>query len=754
MAASRPLQAISLFSGCGGDTLGLEAAGFHVIAFSEFNKAATQTHLANFPGSVLLEESKSKSTDITKIPDTVFEPYKGTADIVFAGFPCFIAGTPVLTESGYKPIESVTLDDKLVTHTGKIQSIVNLQRKICSGLLYDIRLKYHPEVISSTEEHPYYVRQRVQTWNNAVRKYEYSFGAPCWKRANEITSSDFFGMVINSESKIPTFSVERKINKTTSETLSLPLDKKEHWYLMGYFVGDGWIQDSAKANGNCAHMIRFAINNKDEEEVVERLQKVLPITDKKCDTGLCKKFGCADLLWHTIFKEFGKYASGKRIPEWVQDAPPELLQEFVNGYVKADGCFLSYGRMRIATVSQDLALGLQRVLLKLGHLFGVNKTVRPKECTIQGRVVSQLDTYAVEGLLEKKRNGCGFIEGSYAWFPSSSITTRSVVDVPVYNFEVDVDNSYVVMNTIVHNCQGFSRAGKKKATDPRNQLFQQFVRVARIVRPRFIIGENVTGLEKMKSGPEADDPLMLDIIREAFRAIGYEFTYKVLEANQFGVPQKRKRILIVGWDTTRVATFDTASFWASVTTFGASRTLPTMREFVTESMEGAHQLPAASVPDGFEQYALPIEADAQPTGEPHPFVVLKSRADAPLLSCSKRDSPIHSEIIDLDAPSKTIICTYDHQPRLLVGLRKPDGTAYARCLLPDELKQIQGFPADFALHGNKKELVVQIGNAVPPALVESVATVLKGLMAAAPVAAGTAAAAAAPKKKAGRPKKV
>ena len=76
MAASRPLQAISLFSGCGGDTLGLEAAGFHVIAFSEFNKAATQTHLANFPGSVLLEESKSKSTDITKIPDTVFEPYR------------------------------------------------------------------------------------------------------------------------------------------------------------------------------------------------------------------------------------------------------------------------------------------------------------------------------------------------------------------------------------------------------------------------------------------------------------------------------------------------------------------------------------------------------------------------------------------------------------------------------------------------------------------------------------------------------
>jgi len=273
-------------------------------------------------------------------------------------------------------------------------------------------------------------------------------------------------------------------------------------------------------------------------------------------------------------------------------------------------------------------------------------------------------------------------------------------------------------------CQGFSRAGKKKATDPRNQLFQQFVRATRIVRPRFIIGENVVGLEKMKSGPEPDDPLMMDVIRAAFRAIGYEFTYKVLEANQFGVPQKRKRILIVGWDAR--TSFDPASFWASVSAFGAQRPLPTMRSFVSPSMKGAHLLPPDSIPEGFERVALPVGPAAQPIGTAHLFIVLKAGEN--LLSCSKRDSPIHSEIIDLDAPSKTIICTYDHQPRLLVGLRKAEGTSYARCLLEDELKQIQGFPADFKLEGNLKEKIHQIGNAVPPALVEAIGSVLKGVL--------------------------
>ena len=67
-------RAISLFAGCGGDSLGLERAGFKVVGFSEFNMAATKTHLANFPESVHLVEPVSKSSDITKIPDSVFEP--------------------------------------------------------------------------------------------------------------------------------------------------------------------------------------------------------------------------------------------------------------------------------------------------------------------------------------------------------------------------------------------------------------------------------------------------------------------------------------------------------------------------------------------------------------------------------------------------------------------------------------------------------------------------------------------------------
>lgn len=275
-------------------------------------------------------------------------------------------------------------------------------------------------------------------------------------------------------------------------------------------------------------------------------------------------------------------------------------------------------------------------------------------------------------------------------------------------------------------CQGFSKAGKKSVTDPRNQMFRHFVRVVKITAPPFFIGENVTGLTSMKSGPNENDPLMLDLIRTAFAEIGYGLTYKVLETLAFGVPQKRKRCLLVGWHMATVPSFNEVAFWTSVVAAGAAKAVPVMRSFIKTTLEGAYKVPETSVPENFARYALPIAEDQEPTGTPHPYLILKTNTN--LLSCSKRVSPIHSEVIDIDSPSKTIICTYDHQPRLYIGYRKPSGACYVRTLLPDELKQIQGFPADYKVLGNLKDQVVQIGNAVPPPLIESIATTLKNMI--------------------------
>jgi DNA (cytosine-5)-methyltransferase 1 len=715
-------KAISLFSGCGGDSLGLEQAGFKVVAFNEFKPAPISTHMANFPGSILLKDSKG-CPDITKIPDAVFEAYKDIS-VVFAGFPCFVKGTLVLTDSGYKEIQEVSLNDKLFTHMGRFRNIINLQKKSYSKEMYDIKIKYHPNLISATEEHPFYIRSKNKVWNNVKRKYDISFDKPKWKEAHQLTMNDYYGMSINSNSIIPEFTVNKSVNANRTDKIRVSLDNKNQWFMMGYFLGDGWIEEGHKASGQDKHTIRFSIHQ-DDIDIVNRIKDVIPITDKKCDTGKCKKYGCNDLFWWSILKKFGKYAHGKYIPEWVHDSPKEFIQEFISGYMAADGCVYPDGRNKLTTVSYNLAFGIQRLYLKLGFIFNVNKTIRPKTCIIQGRTVNQRDTYQIEGYLSKSRY-TSFIEENYVWYSPSKITKRVVSDECVYNFEVEEDNSYCVENILVHNCQGVSSAGKRKPTDPRNQMYKHFVRVVKATKPPYFIGENVAGLLTMKSGPKEEDPSMLEVIRSAFAEIGYSMTYKILEADKFGVPQSRKRLLIVGWKTAEP--FDAESFWASVSAWGASQTLVKMSSFIIPTLEGALKLDSKAIPPNFDSVALMIPESLTPSGTPHSYVTLKAttfdetyneKKHDCLLSCGKRISPIHSEILNLNNPCKTIICTYDHQPRLLVGLKSPSAS-YVRCLLPDELKVIQGFPADFKLTGNQKEMIVQVGNAVPPALVEAI----------------------------------
>jgi intein/homing endonuclease len=71
------------------------------------------------------------------------------------------------------------------------------------------------------------------------------FEEPVWKTAKELTKNDYFGMVINNNDVIPN-SPLKNFNKYKTEQIQLILDKPEYWYMMGYFVGDGWIQETKK----------------------------------------------------------------------------------------------------------------------------------------------------------------------------------------------------------------------------------------------------------------------------------------------------------------------------------------------------------------------------------------------------------------------------------------------------------------------------------------------------------------------------
>ena len=92
-------------------------------------------------------------------------------------------------------------------------------------------------------------------------------------------------------------------------------------------------------------------------------------------------------------------------------------------------------------------------------------------------------------------------------------------------------------------CQGFSYAGKRLVDDPRNFLYKEFVEMVKKIKPNVVLVENVEGILTSNNGKTFES------IKENFKALGYKIEGKKMHAVKYGVPQKRKRVIIVGLKT-------------------------------------------------------------------------------------------------------------------------------------------------------------------------------------------------------------
>ena len=89
-------------------------------------------------------------------------------------------------------------------------------------------------------------------------------------------------------------------------------------------------------------------------------------------------------------------------------------------------------------------------------------------------------------------------------------------------------------------CQGFSVMGDKNSADPRNVLFEAYARLVDDLDPKCFVFENVKGIKSMFKGR------YLNMVANSFSKIGYDIYLKVLNSKDYGVPQKRERVIIVG----------------------------------------------------------------------------------------------------------------------------------------------------------------------------------------------------------------
>ena len=117
------------------------------------------------------------------------------------------------------------------------------------------------------------------------------------------------------------------------------------------------------------------------------------------------------------------------------------------------------------------------------------------------------------------------------------------IDITSFSNE-QIAEEYADVDVIVGGppCQGFSSANRwqKETEDPRNKLFFEYIRFVQQIHPKIIMIENVRGLLTRDNG------YAINRIQEILGAEEYNITYKILDASDYGVPQNRKRAIIVG----------------------------------------------------------------------------------------------------------------------------------------------------------------------------------------------------------------
>lgn len=251
-------------------------------------------------------------------------------------------------------------------------------------------------------------------------------------------------------------------------------------------------------------------------------------------------------------------------------------------------------------------------------------------------------------------------------------------------------------------CQPFSAAGRRAGgvpgmQDDKGLLFKSYCKALQVLKPKAFVFENVYGLKGANDGEAWNE------IQASFAELGYSITAEIIDAADYGVPQHRERLIIVGTEFGKSFTFPEPTHGPD-----SSSGLPlvTILDAISDIQ------PAVDTPEkigGLYGHLLPLV----PEGLNYSFFTKEMGYPEPLFAWR---SKFHDFLYkaDRNKPSRTLKA----QPGKFTG---PFHWANRHFTI-EELKRIQSIPDDYILTGNQHQQVQQIGNSVPPKMAEVIAT--------------------------------
>lgn len=273
-------------------------------------------------------------------------------------------------------------------------------------------------------------------------------------------------------------------------------------------------------------------------------------------------------------------------------------------------------------------------------------------------------------------------------------------------------------------CQGFSLGGNREENDKRNMLYKEVVRIADDVRPRVIVMENVLNLRTMRH-PISRKPFAQQIADE-LSEIGYTTRYEFFRVSRFGAPQTRRRFIFVAYRGDSLKHFR----------FPEPERETPIRQFLFDLGQGG----GIGLPNHDPQWGFDSLVHSENGGD-----VASGAIAVPvrLSRTASEGNPIRNFDQPFPAVDTATVWGWakghvnamriakDRSDGNAMFVRNPDSTArlwritadHLRAFTVREYARLQTFPDDWVFYGgNKRELQLQVGNAVPVVFAKKIAT--------------------------------
>lgn len=358
-------------------------------------------------------------------------------------FGCFPAKTRVLMEDlTYKNIEHITVGDYVLTHKGNKRRVTKIYKRDSNDGTTKIKIKGDFRDIVSTPEHPYFI----------IKKPERRLGSKNgWHKNSTIKLNTVIEEAKNLQRGDYVVVPKLKLSKDT--TLREYEKDPEFLWVLGLYLAEG----HTFANG-----VIFSIHAK-EDYFADKVKKAMSkygafvSTKIRTDRPMSRHIYIGGKKWAEIFSELGSnYCHSKKINDRLLQLEPSLLMHIVDGFIAGDGHRKNAGegksiRFTSDITSHELLSQIKQILIRNDVYVSFSKR-KERESRLPAWQIDYTINPHHKTYLEDENN-------FYVKVMAVETQSRKInATIPVYNLEVEGDNSYIVNNVAVHNCTDYTQA--------------------------------------------------------------------------------------------------------------------------------------------------------------------------------------------------------------------------------------------------------------------------------------------------------